>query len=369
MYKHTTAHSKEFFDALRKASVEIMDYYGLPTNPGVKRKTWKHGRPIGVTEHFTAGVTWKGAIRWLNGQDNMKSSCCAMILDRRIGEVDSITSKYPILDVLPVTVIMMADLAQGTWNCGWGNAYNWGIENRNAGPLRGQQGAWTWWPNNYQKSFPHEKLGKTPVNVDGRWWEPYTYGQVVANILVCQYLHCLYQEDGGLNPSWFLPHSALSSRKWDTGRAYPLQGVRDAVFDQTEIENLIWLHDFKNDPVYMDDYEEEWDHDFLVQLAQRQQDRYDEEVGEEQITVLEMPDADLEDLIEDGHWRTELNAVRRGLTKLGYYVGSEGPDLDETTALAVWQFQKSMKLTVDKIPGNKTQTAMYKRLKDFQLEK
>ena len=118
MYRYSTQQAKAFFKALRAASIEILDYYNLPTDPGVKRRTWKHGRPIGVTEHFTAGVTWKGAISWLNGQDNMKSSCDAMILDRRIGEIDSIISKYPVLDVLPVTVIMLADLDKGTWNCG-----------------------------------------------------------------------------------------------------------------------------------------------------------------------------------------------------------------------------------------------------------
>lgn len=369
MYRHTKQQAAEFFSALRQASKEVLDYYSLPLDPGNKTRPWKHGRPIGVTEHFTAGVTWKGAISWLSGAQNQSSSCHMMILDRKIGEVDSILSKYPILDQLPVLVLLLADLDAGTWNCGWGNSFNFGIENRNAGPLRGTQEAWTWWPNKYTKPFPHEKLGKMPVNLDGKWWEPYTYGQIAANIIVCQQLHCLYQDDGGLNPSWFLPHSALSKRKWDTGRAFPFHSVREAVFEQDEIENLFWLHDFKADPMYMDDYEEQADHDFLVELAQRQQDRIDEEYGEELDTCLEMPDADLQDLVQAGEWRDELDSVRRALTKLGYFTGDFGPTLDETTALAVWQFQKSMGLGTDKIPGTNTQRALHKRLKDFQLEK
>ena len=81
------------------------------------------------------------------------------------------------------------------------------------------------------------------------------------------------------------------------------------------------------------------------------------------------PDTELQLLVQDGNWRDELPAIRRALHLLGYHVpASDVPDLDKDTALAVWMFQKSWNgLTVDKIPGGKTQAALYERLKHFRL--
>lgn len=369
MFLYLRTQSKEFFRQLRECSIEIMEYYGLPTSPGHKTKTWKYGRPIGVIEHFTAGVSWKGVVSWLNGSNNQKSSCHLLILDRRIGELDSIVVKYPMVDALPVTVILMADINAGTWHGNYANAYCFGIENRNVGMLRGEQENWLWWPKKWTTPFPHDKLGKIPINLDGVWWEPYTMGQIVANIVVCQHLHCLYQSEDGLQESWFLPHSAVSSKKWDTGRAFPFQEVKECVFEGVDIvdDKPHWLHTFKADPMYMADHEEDWDELFLEELAERQGER-DEEEDDDEIMLSE-PDADLMALIQDGKWRDELDSVRRGLEKLWYTTAGMGPELDPVTALAVYQFQKSMKLKADKIPGTETQKALYKRLKQFQLEK
>lgn len=363
--------AEEFFDAWRQASVAILDYYNLPTSPGVKTRPWKHGHPIGVTEHFTAGVTWKGSIQWLSGQDNKAASCHAFILDRRVAEIDDIWSQYPMLQQIPVTALLLADLSKGTWHAGWVNALNFGIENRNAGILRGTQNAWTWWAKNWKAPFPSQELGKWPIDLDGQWWEPYTYGQVVANIIVCQMLCCLYHGENpgqpGMDRRWFLPHSATEGIKWDTGRAYPLNDVRDAVFNQVPVEQLTWLQSFKADPMYMDDYDEAEDLEFLQELAARQGNRDDELPVD--FDLAEMPpDVDLQALVQAGDWKKELPAVRRALHMLGYCVpASDEHVLDADTALASYQFQVSMKLTADKIPGDKTQKALLQRLKQFHL--
>lgn len=364
--------AREFFEAWRKASIAIMDYYGLPTDPGVKVRPWAHGIPVGVTEHFTAGVTWKETVRWLNGPDS-QASCHALILDRRIAEIDDIWSQYPVLQQIPVTALLLADLDQGTWHAGWVNSMNFGIENRNAGILRGRQGAWTWWPKNWTAPFPHQGLGKIPIRIDGMWWEPFTYGQVVANIIICQMLvsryHFTTPDEPGMDIQWFLPHSATEGSKWDIGRAFPLDNVRNAVFDQVPVESLQWLQAFKADPMYMDDYGEGEDQEFLEELAERQGNR-DECAPDDLDTCTEVPTADLQDLIQDGNWKLELPSIRRALHMLGYRVGFQslyGFEIDEGTALAVYQFQRSMKLQADKIPGDKTQKALHQRLKDFGL--
>jgi len=359
--------AKKFFKALRAFSIEVMEHYGLPTHPHHKTRPWIGGKPKGVIEHFTAGVTWKGSIKWLNGGDNDAASCQFLILDRRVGEIDDIFSKpeYDILQDLPVLVLMLSDLDKACWHAGWVNGLCVGIENRNAGPLQGEQGAWTWWPKGWTAPFPHEGLGKTPINMDNKWWEPYSYGQVVANIILCQYLLCLYPD---MDPRWFLPHSAVASTKYDTGRAFPLNKVRDAVFAQSYLGDLIWLHDFKADPMYMDDYDEDEDVEFLQEMALRQADRGEEEMPEGWHLADVPPAADLQALIDDGNWKDELGAIRRGLDKLGYKVpASPAKTLDNDTAAAVYIFQRSMGLKTDKVPGGKTQTAMAKRLKQFGL--
>lgn len=361
--------AEAFFKALRKASVEFLKHHGLPVDQGHKKySAWKEGYPVGVTEHFTAGVTWKGSVRWLNdgGADN-SVSCQMLILDRMTPEYREIIEKYPELSELQVVVILMSDGIIPCWHAGWVNKLNFGIENRNAGPLRYDGEKWYWWAKSWKAEFPVEKLGKTPQNFDGKWWEPYTYGQVLANIQVCQMLYCLYPK---MDPRWFLPHSATTGTKYDTGRAYPLDNVRDAVFNQTDPKDLIWLHDFKADPQYMDDYDEEEDQEFLLELALRQQDRFDEkEFDEDLVVVEEPPGSDLQMLVQKGEWKQELGAVRRALHKLGYHVPfSDSQLLDKDTALAVYQFQRSEPdLTNDKIPGDKTQKALMKRLKDFKL--
>jgi len=358
---YTKAQAKEFFGALRECSEEVLKYYKLPTDPGFKTRSWKEGHAQGITFHFTAGVTWKESANWLNGSSNKGSSCHFMVLDRRIGEVDAIVSKYPVLDVLPVLVLQLADLNRGTWHAGWVNGMNLGIENRNAGLVKQVGDHWCWWPNNWTEKFPAEGLGKTPVNIEGQWWEPFTYGQVAANVILGQMFYCLYE--GDMDERWMLPHSASAKTKMDTGKAFPLQQVRAAIINQTLLQDLDWLQNYKADPMYMDDYEMEQDCGFLQQLAIMEGD-----LSEEADQCPALDAADLSLLVTPGPWQQELDAIRRALAKLWYVVSGSGEELDEDTRQAIKTFQYSQDLTVDGIPGDKTQAALMKRLKDFHLE-
>jgi hypothetical protein len=238
-----------------------------------------------------------------------------------------------------------------------------GIENRNAGLLRFDGDDWFWWPKNWTSKFPVEKLGKTPINIDGQWWEPYTYGQVADNIVICQMINFVL--DGKLDLSWFLPHSAVSKHKWDTGRGYPLNDVREAVISHIPISDLHFLQNFKADPMYMDAYDELLDEDLLEGMAARQSDRGGGLAEGEWDDMCHSVSA----LVKDGPWHDELPAVRRALHALGYYVpSSASTELDMRTKQAVWTFQRSHDLSRDGVPGNKeTQPALYKRLKQFHI--
>jgi N-acetyl-anhydromuramyl-L-alanine amidase AmpD len=357
-YRISQREAEGFFQNLRQASIEILQYYKLPDNPGHKRRPWKDGRPQGILEHFTAGVNWKTSADWLNGQANQDSSCHFLVLDRRLGEIDDIVSRYPVLDELPVTAIMLSDLSSGTWHGGWANPYTVGIENRNAGRLRFRDGKYYWWPKGYTAEFP-PALGKQPVEIDGFWWEPFNSNQILANIIIGQHLHCMYQSAGGLNPSWVLPHSATSINKSDTGRAFPFHDVRTAIFEQKDPTHLPWLGRYDIDPIYMDDYEEEVTQEFLREMDERQGPR----VGTDENLLITWR-------TETGPWEENIPAIRLALHLLGYWIPPTVPqEMDPLTSLAVWQFQKSVEhLETDGVPGPKTQAALKQRLKDFQLE-
>lgn len=356
----------EFFGSLRAASVEFLKNNGLPIDQGRKRySSWKRGYPLGVTEHFTAGVTWKNTVRWLNdGGHGNSVSCQMLILDRMLPDYKAVVSKYRVLRELPVTVILMSGGVIPCWHAGWVNKLTFGIENRNVGTLLQTDGVWRWWAKNWQAEFPAKALGKVPTNLSGMWWEPYSYGQVCANILVCQMLYCLYPN---MDRRWFLPHSATTGTKKDSGPLFPLNRVRDAVFDQVPISSLDWLNAFASDPDYMVGYDDDEDEDFLEEMAARQGSR----LGslEEPEFKDRVPETELQLLVEGGDWRQVLPAIRRALNKLGYDVpASDSMVLDKDTALAVWIFQKSRKdLVPDKIPGGKTQVAVAERLRQFRL--
>jgi N-acetyl-anhydromuramyl-L-alanine amidase AmpD len=360
--------AEALFAALRDASIETLTRYNIPASPGFKTKKWRHGRPRGVILHYTAGVSGIGSARWLNNMSNTRSSCHFLVLDRKLVDVDDIYSKYADLDALPVTVLMLGGLDRATWHAGWVNDICVGIENRNAGTLKCIDETFCWWPNNWTKTFPGEELGKVPVEIDGGWWEPYTAGQVEANIILGRNLLTMY--DGQLDRRWFLPHSAVKASKWDTGRAFPFHGVRNAVFDcDFEYWEEDWFKALGEDPSYMGDYDEEVDYEFLRQIGDRQ--GYRDEIwtfGDEEV-CYGPPAPDLEALIDEGRWRDELDSVRRALNLLEYVVNGQGPELDADTAMAVYQFQRAVGLHADKIPGVKTQAALWERLRLFGLEK
>ncbi len=360
--------AKERIDALRAASISILRALKIPTGPGKKTRRWNTVHegvlvPVGVTEHYTAGTGWKGSCLWLNSPKNTGSSCHFVLADRLPPQYKDVMEDLG----LPALVIQLAKLDRGTWHGNWSNGMCIGFENRNAGILKYKNGKWYWWPKNWTTEFNTTKMGKTPINIDGLWWEPFTVEQIKANIIIGQWLYCLY--DGRMDRRWFIPHSGIAKGKRDTGRAFPLDLVREAIFDQRPIESLHWLAKYEQDTVgFVDDLDEDMDLEFMEELTWRQEHR-DEELRPDEILVCEeMPTVNLQQLVQKGSWKAELDAVRRGLSMLGYVVGGAGPELDEDTSKAVWMFQKCMKLKTDHIPGDKTQRALAKRLKTFRLD-
>lgn len=363
-----TQEAVKFFEDLRKFSVEVLKYIKAPTGPGAKVRKWKFGRPKGIIEHFTAGVSWKSSAAWLNNPTNQHSSCHFLITDTLVTEVEAIRAKYPSIHFLPVTCLLLSDIKQGTWHAGWANSMCVGIENRNAGEIRKKGDKYYWWARNWTDEFP-AVLGKTPVFVNGKYWEPYTKGQIKANIHIGRALQAMTSAEGGLSRNWIIPHSCVSGQKADTGPAFPLFDVRDAVFSGNPVDQMDFISKMADDPVYIRDYDEVNDSAFLSELAARQSDRnVDEELTDKDFkNMISVPTADLQLLIKQGDWKKELDAVRRALSKLEYHVTGAGPTLDTDTSTAVQFFQRSMGLKADGVPGDITQRAIHERLSSLGL--
>jgi len=365
---NTQQEAVTFFEDLRKFSVEVLKSIKAPTGPGTKVRKWKFGRPKGIIEHFTAGVSWRSSAAWLNNPANKHSSCHFLVTDTLIGEVEAIRAKYPSIHFLPVTCLLLSDLKQGTWHAGWSNSMCVGIENRNAGELRKKGDKFYWWARNWTDEFP-SVLKKTPVFVNGKYWEPYTKGQISANILIGRALQLMTSDEGGLSKNWVIPHSCVSGQKADTGPAFPMLDVREAIFSKTPLESLDFISKMADDPVYIRDYDEVNDSAFLAELAARQSDRNtDEEFTDTDFkNVISVPSANLQALIKAGDWKKELDAVRRALAKLEYHVSGGGPVLDTDTSTAVQFFQRAAGLKADGVPGDITQRAIHKRMLSLGL--
>lgn len=363
MFLFNTETAQEFFRSLRRVSVEFIRRNSLPTSPGNKVRRWKYGYPKGIIMHYTGGVGWKSTIQHLNGAQNPKSSCHFLVLDRHINEYQASTRYYPILQTLPTSVFMLSDLDRSTFHATWANEMCVGIENRNAGLVRKSGSQWNWWPSNWTAVFPHEELGKLPVKIGDKWWEPYTKSQLVSNIVLGRMLHSLYQGTGGLDPSWILPHSAIEERKYDTGRAYPFNTVRDAILNKHSINSMSWLDSFSDLLSPLSGVDE------TPFALSEQTERSGGMKSEEYLQAIAMPPHKMRARVKNGEWEDDLDAVRTSLHSLGYWVGeAQGRVLDPTTKLAVWQFQKAMELETDGIPGeSQTQPALAERLKTFGL--
>lgn len=367
----STKEAIEFFAQWREWSKLVLQGWGIPTNCGDRRRKWNLGHPVGEMKHFTAGTGFIGSCRWGNSKHNDRCSYPIVmgdrILDLALPPVPDLVKKY-----LPVTGVMLSDLDKGHWHGNWTNGFTVGVENRNCGPLRLKGGKFYWWA----KEFKVDQMGKDPVNIDGKWYEPFTAEQLVANIWLTRLLVAAYaEEEHPFDARWIIPHSAVAWGKVDTGRAFPMNLVRASAMLGTYYDrdpwDVPWIKQYKAAPdIALGALEEEEESSFVDAMIARDIDYRDEDDDEEP----ELDD-DMSTLIEGGKWRDpkHLKKVLLGLHELGYHITHDpGTDFSDESKTAVWMFQKCATRkrcgNPDKIPGPKTRRALYKRLKQFQLE-
>lgn len=213
----------DIYSELKEVSRKILKHYGMlcnPIKPVDRRRKWIRKRPVGVLYHYTGGPNGVKSMKWANKSSwgNTGSSWHVTILDRMpdnyIGEVWS--DIHPLIKALfPVPVIIMCDFLTGTWHGNWSNGYCIGVENRNCGY------------SGYKKlKNGLADLGKVPVKIGNKGWEPYNERQIICNINIGILVQKIF---GDLDPFMILPHQCVWATKNDTGPIFPIHNIRDFI--------------------------------------------------------------------------------------------------------------------------------------------
>ena len=151
-------------------------------------------------------------------------------------------------------------------------------------------------------------------------------------------------------------HESAQANKRDPGPAFPIHGIRDAVFDGwSPVERYDWFRLFKADSKF-GQTEMDW---YAVDYARK---AGSENPNPHPVAAWVRFGSALRALPEkDEFGLTGKTALRM----LGYHVNDVSSDsLDTDEAMSVWIFQKMMSLKTDSKPGPVTKRALIERLED-----
>lgn len=227
----------EFFSQLGTFSTRIVmsTLDGVP-DASLNRAVWKRNKPIGAILHYTAGASWRSAVKWFNAF--RESSAHVVVCDRIEKEAADFADDLPLVKALPVTVVQCVPPTSAAWHARWVNPLCYGIENRNVGRVHRDNvnDVWRYWANEGRGRAP-QVPGKNyqPVS-DLVGYEPYTRAQLATNVILLRYLQAFF--DTPLEPHFVLPHSAVQGNKFDTGPLFPIHEIRRLSLFDTAIDPL-----------------------------------------------------------------------------------------------------------------------------------
>jgi len=180
---------------------------------------WKEGNPIGVVDHYTAGIHAKRTLRWFSNEPRkVKYNSSANVVITPEGEI--------IIVVDPVAAI--------AWHARRDSHTHIGIEHVNAGLLCKKNGRY------YYQGTRLYPQGWTPniQKVGAEYWEPYTTAQIISNIVLKRWLVTAIPT---LNRSYFVDHEVVDPlRKRDCGPLWPLQAINDLAFSSKPLRDMRW---------------------------------------------------------------------------------------------------------------------------------
>jgi hypothetical protein len=209
------------------------------------------------------------------------------------------------------------------------NKWALGIEHRNIGKLHQRDdGSFGW-----GKKGKHDYVGRDPVHVRGFWCEPFTLGQIMADVLLSRW--CV--EFLPLEMPRFTGHENITSNRTDPSPHFPLKLVRDLAFNDDPLALL--SAGYRADDDFFNRYDE-WIEDDLDDLVV--DDEPDAWFGREG----DVEDCEFEDdegLYGEDEEVTEGDVVeaKKALIQLGYWplAGGSGMLTPERTPEFIWSLK------------------------------
>ena len=143
-------------------------YY--PTNRHGGR--WKRGFPVGLVDHYTAGISPRGTLKWFSKKPR--------------GPGTGNSSAHVVIDRDGIIYIVVNPLEYIAWHAPGANRTSIGVEHVNAGVLLRKTDEEFYYLNT--RPYPKERVAQLQELNSGEFWEPYSSAQIVANIVLKRWL-------------------------------------------------------------------------------------------------------------------------------------------------------------------------------------
>ena len=182
---------------------------------------WGEDQPIGVVDHYTAGISSSRTLRWFSNQPR--------------GELGT-SSAHFVIGRDGVAMMLVDPRTTIAWHAKVANRTHIGIEHVNAGLLRKSADGAVW----YGLDHPYPK-DRVPLiqELNSGVWEPYTSRQIVTNIVLKRWLRRAVTT---LRREHFTDHQRIDpQRKVDCGPLWPLESINLLVHSTVPVKEFVSL--------------------------------------------------------------------------------------------------------------------------------
>jgi len=186
---------------------------------------WSLGNPAGVVDHYTAGISERGALMWFSSKPR--------------GPGVGNSSAHAVVSREGKIYLVVNPLGHVAWHARGANSTSVGIEHTNAGLLlRKTDGKFYYLGS---RAYPKDRVASLQEVKPGEHWEPYTPAQLVANIVFKRWLIWAFPKDQ-MQKSMFVDHQQVEpDRKVDCGPLWPLHELNELVFSEKPFRDMEWL--------------------------------------------------------------------------------------------------------------------------------